>query len=187
MSRKVAPPTPKPKSWMCKYTSRARKPKMPHTIKFTSARPDTVEPDQVTSQSITNSYKLRPGSVLVSSPHLVSESLPGQIGNQRPQPDTSQDRLELDHTPHPRSNHVHGALYPVHNVGHVSGEESQGIATFVDQVNKFTSQLTGPVPGDLTALVEYQQDNSVIMRMAGNKGSSEDSGEEVGIRKTRNQ
>jgi hypothetical protein len=45
-------------------------------------------------------------------------------------------------------------------------DASQGIATFIDQVNKFTSRLMGPVPDDLTALIEYQQDNSVMMKMA---------------------
>jgi hypothetical protein len=72
----------------------------------------------------------------------------------------------LDHTPHPRSNHIDGTIYPVHNVGHVSGEESQGIATFINQVNKFTSRLTNSVPDDLAGLVEYQQDSLVIIRMA---------------------
>jgi hypothetical protein len=72
----------------------------------------------------------------------------------------------LDHTPHPRSDHIDGALYPLLTVGHVSGQDaSPGMATFIDQVNKFTSRLKGPVPGDLTALVEYQQDSLVIMRM----------------------
>jgi hypothetical protein len=57
------------------------------------------------------------------------------------------------------------ALYPLPTVGHLLDEDaSQGIATFIDQVNKFTSQLNGPVPGDLTAWIEYQQTNSVIMR-----------------------
>jgi hypothetical protein len=40
------------------------------------------------------------------------------------------------------------------------------MATFIDQVNKFTSRLTGPVPDDLTALIEYQQDSLVMMNMA---------------------
>jgi hypothetical protein len=172
---------------MYKFIARARRPKIPPSIIFRPTKPSTFKPDQITPHSMRNMYQLRTGSVFVSSPHLVSGSSSGQIENQRPHLQTSRDRLASDHTPHPRSNHIDGALYPVHSVGHVSGEESQGTATFIDQVNKFTSRLTGPVPGDLTALVEYQQDNSVIMRMAGNKGSSEDSGEEVGIRKTRNQ
>jgi hypothetical protein len=137
------------------------------SIRSKPTKPSTVKPDQLLSQPIRDIYKLRPGSVLVSSPHLVSDSSPGQIENQRPQPHTSRPRLELDHTPHPRSDQaIDGSLYPILNVGHVSGEDaSQGIATFIDQVNKFTSRLTGPVPDDLTALIEYQQDSLVIMRM----------------------
>jgi hypothetical protein len=74
----------------------------------------------------------------------------------------------LDHTPHPKSDHAtDGALYPLLDVGHLlGGYASQGIATFIDQVNKFTSRLKGPVLGDLTALVEYQQDSLVILNMA---------------------
>ena len=166
MSRKVAPSTPKLKSWMYKFIARARKPKIPYTIRLTPTRPSTARPAQLPTQPIENVSKLKPGSILVSPTHFVSKSSPGQIENQRPQPHTSRHRLELDHTPHPRSNHIDGALYPVHHVGHVSGEESQGITTFIDQVNKFKSRLTGPIPGDLTALIEYQQDSSVIMRMA---------------------
>jgi hypothetical protein len=45
-------------------------------------------------------------------------------------------------------------------------DASQVIETFVDQVNKFTFRLTGPIPGDLTALVGYQQDSPVMMKMA---------------------
>jgi hypothetical protein len=167
MSRKVAPPTPKPKSWMYKFITRACKPKIPPSISSKPTRRSTVKPDQLLSQPIRNIYKLRPGSVLVSSPHLVSESLPGQIETPRPKSQTSRDHFELDHTPHPRSDHIDGSLYPILNVGYVSGEDaSQGIATFIDQVNKFTSQLTGPVPDDLTAMIEYRQDSLVMMNMA---------------------
>jgi hypothetical protein len=87
---------------------------------------------------------------------------------QRRQPHISRDQFELDHTPQPRSDQAtDGAPYPLLTVGYVLVEDaSQGIATFIDQVNKFTSRLKGPVPGDLTALVEYHQDSLVIMRMA---------------------
>jgi hypothetical protein len=167
MSRTKVLPTPKPKSRMYKFISRARKPKIPPTTRSELTRRSTVKPDQLLSEPIRHVYKLRLGSVLVSSPHLVSESLPGQIENPRPKSQTSRDHFELDHTLHPRSNHIDGSLYPILNVGHVSGEDaSQGIATFIDQVNKFTSRLTSPVPDDLTALVEYQQDSLVMMRMA---------------------
>lgn len=167
MSRKVAPPTPKPKSRMYKFISRARKPKIQPTIRSEATRRSTVKSVQLPTQPIGCIYKLRHGSGFISSPHLVSESLPGQIENPRPKSQTSRDHFELDHTLHPRSNHIDVALYPVHNVGNVSGEDaSQGIATFNDQVNKFTSQLTGPVPDGLTALVEYQQDSLVMMKMA---------------------
>jgi hypothetical protein len=159
MSRKVAPPTPKPKSWVHNYTSRARKPEIPYTIRLTPTRPSTVKPDNLPSQPMRDIYKVKPESIFASSP---------QIDNTRPKPQTSRDQFQLDHTRHPESDQAtDGTLYPLLTMEHLLAEDaSQGIATFIDQINKFTSRLTGPVPEDLTALVEYQQDSLVIMRMA---------------------
>jgi hypothetical protein len=113
-------------------------------------------------------YKVKPESIFASSPHLVLELSPGQIDNTQPKPQTSRDQFQLDHTRHPESYQAtDGTLYPLLTMEHLLAEDaSQGIATFIDQINKFTSRLTGPVPEDLTALVEYQQDSLVMMNMA---------------------
>jgi hypothetical protein len=109
------------------------------------------------------------GLALYWSHHLILyRSSPSQIENKRPQLHTSRDQFELDHTPHSGSNQAaNGVIYLLLDAGHLLGEDaSQGIATFIDQVNKFTSRLIGPVPDDLTALIEYQQDSIVIMNVA---------------------
>jgi hypothetical protein len=168
MSRINAKPTAKPKSWMYKYTSRARKPKVLYTIKFTSTRPKTAKPDELSTPSNRYTHKLNSQSGLTPSPLVPSYNL-DQISNPEPQADPSRDQHVSDLIPLSGSAQLPvGSVYQLPSQDYSLDEENttQAIETFCEPVNKFTSRLTGPVPGNLTALVEYQQDSLVIMRMA---------------------
>jgi hypothetical protein len=117
MSRKVAPPTPKPKSWVHNYTSRARKPEIPYTIRLTPTRPSTVKPDNLPSQPMRDIYKVKPESIFASSPHLVLELSPGQIDNTRPKPQTFSRSIPIGSytTSRVRPGHRWNSLSPPHH------------------------------------------------------------------------